>query len=1397
MFSIRWFSTIFMIFLLTACGGGGSIEKNSSGDGGSDSDDYALALTLNSQSGSSELSVSNPIQIQATVTKDGEAQADRLVKFVGDEFSNFNGASSAFTNSEGVALVGIVANSNQGVGTITASFDAESQTVSNSIEYKATGDGGVQISLTFKDANGEDISSQNPLEGDADATIMATLTNNGIPMEGEIITLTFDELLFSSSNGRIVTDANGQASINVKATKEIGAGEIAATYDEQPPFVFAFKSNGNEFFGEETYVLELIGQNAQGDATSSLSLGAPISVVASLSLNGSPLADQQISWSIDDKAALTTGATQKTNAAGQVTAIITDNNIAGSGTLTATYNVSETLTLTQPFSFASAGDGGLQMSISVQDQNGAVINEANPLSETKSGQVVVTLTNNGEPVSVGEVTISSKYNKIQTSPSDGIDFTDENGVASVSILPNNQEGADTVIATYSKESTNEQVQAEAPLWSLGDGDTQIQIISIIDDITGNPVTDVNTIAQGKSATVTARVIINGTPATTGAVFFESTDQGSLPDSVKGLDGNGEAKTKLFATTTKGLGRIRAGYATDSELAPSSYSEYSNFYSEGDAIVFDGDYAFDIQLLTGCNDGWDDNRDTETLNPINGGCQTVTNIRSSELPELFVAITRLDGDATEPNEQIVEVQSDKGQVLPSTGRALTDKKGVALLKLQPGDVDGAGTVTVTFNGSTGFRNFSVGVDDLYLQLTATLNASDTPDTQPLPELDSGDSFIITAKVSTVEGDFSEEALYTQPVDVGFSSICVNEDPNLASIDATVRTKEGIATSTYRTTGCNGNETITASIASADPAEFDFFINDAPVQAIQFLGASESFIGIPPSTSGVPVTSEVRFLLVDTDGNPMQQKQIEFRLADLSGAASLTSYRGNTTSEGQAVTIIKGGVVPGSLVVEACYLSDDQIAQAALSSSFPTCWQSKIDQCTADATLEFCDLPDGITNFTLIPADEQVNAVSSGVVLSSGVPDQDSFGSAPAGTILNAQGYSGVNVDIFVYFGDQFNQLTANNLVANVQSEAGIIGNIDGSGSGNSYECSAVNGVCRVQWRSQGDLPFTDPKWQNRIGDVCDTYNGEPVPCIGTYPTTVNGRTIVRGARVSILATAKGQENFHDKPSSGGIERRNGIFDIGEFQPRNDDLAEAFIDFNQDNVFDPKDCGGDEATDPCEPANSDGGHNEVYVDGNNNGLYDAADGIYNGLLCGKTAEDAGQCTKDLVDLRRQFELIASSDVVYARFVVNKSQIGGADCTNTVNGTQQLVNGLDGLEDTEDANYCDIGSVTLGSDPNDADRVEVEIYYSDLYGNSLPAGTQISIATTNGVVNVRELTSTIYTSGGFERGKAVVEISQETTSNSRDTGNLIITFEIPGPSADSETITRTKSIIIRDDG
>ncbi|KZN62263.1 hypothetical protein N473_19995 [Pseudoalteromonas luteoviolacea CPMOR-1] len=1750
MFSMRWFSTIFMIFLLTACGGGGSIEKSSSGDGGTDTDDYALALSLNSPSGSSELSVSNPIQVQAKVTKDGQAQADRLVKFVGDEFSEFNGSSSVLTNSEGIAIVGIVANSNQGAGAITASFDVNSQTLTQSIEYAAMGDGGIQIALEFKDASGNEINTENKLAGEDAATVMATLTNNGVALSNQLLTFTFDELISTSSNGKIVTNANGQASVQVNATQQVGAGTISVTYEDAST-ALNFASEGYEFFNRQVYDLSVVGLDAQGQETSELSLNTPIAIRATLTLNGKPVADEPLTFSVDKALIGTVTNVLKTDSNGSVTfnlidnnesgvgilnvsfdapgdvedvssafsfesegdgglqlsvsiadstgalisdqnrlgtgkngsvtilledngqplsdvivtvnggtkavtipsdgkvatnqqgqailtlvpntlsgvdtltvtyatesetvtrtvnyhsngdeffgiekyeialtgetasgatsnqlsfsnpltvralltlngspvsgqninftvndkgllsssvletgtdgfaaVVLSENNVDGAGVVTATYTTEDNVVITKAFNFISAGDGGLQMTLTVNDQttDKNPISQQNPLNGTTRGMIEVTLSNNGTLVSGAIVNVSAG-GKAVTVPSDGQAVTQSNGQASLELVANKETGIGQLSATYTDPVTSETVTEQYIYYSEGDpdfsdsefelsivarnasgiesnelsGDSELTLsatllqngsafenqliqfsvnefgtldpqsgsvltnssgvaviklkdnsvqgagrvtatftsssgvnvsrsfnfnsqgdgglLLVIESIIGSngqAISQDNVISKDQIGVVTARLTEDGQPVTKSLVTFTVDDVATMdPESGRAeTDSEGRAQVNLLTTRVAGVGEVFAEYEglrTNNAL----------FHSKGDAETIDGNYSFDIQLLTGCNDDWDSVRNdiNNPIDPITGGCTIVTSVDSSVIPELFIRITPVTDDAEDVDNQIIEITTDKGQVLPSSGKVLTDVNGIALLKLQPGDSDGAGTISVSFDNETATENFSVGIQELYLQLTAELPSSPTSE-QPLPELDSGDSFIITAQVYT---DEALTELYQQPVDIGFSSICASQQPagTLATIDSPVRSQAGVATSTYRASGCNGNDTITASISAADPASYAFFVNTAPVQSLKFISASNRFIGLPPATGGVPVTSTITFQLIDTDDNPLRQKQIEFRFADLTGEATLNTYKGNTDSNGEAKTLIEGGVVPGGLVVEACYLPDDAIEAAAQNLQFPTCWQSKIDQCTADPSLEFCELPDNLSNgFTLIPAGDQINAVSSGVILSSGVPDQDSFDAAPEKFILNTQNYIGVTANISVFFGDQFNQLSKDDLVANVQAEAGVIGNIDGSGGDESYQCFADKGRCQVQWRSQGELPFTDPKWLNRIGDVCDTYKGAPVPCIGDYPETVTDggvtRTVVRGARVTILATAKGQENFHDKPSTDTIQRKNGLFDIGEFQPLNDDLPEAFADFNGNNQFDAVDCvanNDDPATDPCEPTLSNGGHNEFYLDANNNGVYDGlpddpTTGIYNGLLCGQAAEEAGQCSKDLVDIRKQFEIVASSDVVYTRFVVNKSHINGGTCSNDVGRIDpgdldsDIVTfpkeGLFGLEDTENADYCDIDGIMLGDFDNDneneTDSVTVEIYFSDLYGNSLPEGTEINIATTNGVVNIIELSSTVYFSGGFDRGKAVVQVTPETSANSQDTGNLTITFEIPSPSDDGETITRTKSIIIQDNG
>ena len=93
----------------------------------------------------------------------------------------------------------------------------------------------------------------------------------------------------------------------------------------------------------------------------------------------------------------------------------------------------------------------------------------------------------------------------------------------------------------------------------------------------------------------------------------------------------------------------------------------------------------------------------------------------------------------------------------------------------------------------------------------------------------------------------------------------------------------------------------------------------MQSIQFVDVSETFIALPPGEGGAPTQSIVKFKLLDADGIVSTQQRIDFKLTDSIGAAKLTSLSGNTDSNGFVQTTVTSGIVPGPLVVKACYIS----------------------------------------------------------------------------------------------------------------------------------------------------------------------------------------------------------------------------------------------------------------------------------------------------------------------------------------------------------------------------------------------------------------------------------------------------------------------------------------------
>ncbi|MEQ3513616.1 hypothetical protein ABMY35_09800 [Pseudoalteromonas sp. BZB3] len=1600
---MRWFSILLFSLLVTACGGGGTIDKtnNNTGDGGSSSD-YQLTLSILEQT--TELSLQTPLTIEATLNNDGAAVANTRINFTADEYARFDGPASVLTNSEGKATVKLLPTNQEGAGEITASASVSEITVEQSIDYSGMGDGGLQLTTDIVDLSGNLISAENPLSQSKSALVRTTLLFDGNPRVGETIDFQLDSLASTNSNAKVETNSQGIAVLAIHATKEVGVGEVIATYQEAQS-VANFTTSGNPFFGEEVYAITLNGINAlTGESLSNLSVATPITLEATLLLNGQALSNQTIEFSGDNTSELqrTSGLT---DADGKTSTVLKANTVKGSGIVNVTFTPQSGTQVTESFNFTSLGDGGIQMSLTVLDSEGNEINETNPLSvakpaivtvkvvedqvekpgaivevdagtqasldfssrltqtngeamfilkpntekglgvitatykgtsqspstdninvqntyfsmgfstdsiaidititdstgnlitdtnrigENKDAFVTITLTEGNTPLANKFITVDVGQKGV-TVPSDGRVVTDTNGQARLVLQANTQTGAEALTATYTHNDDSDVVGVE-PYYTDGnpkfdidpykfvfvaknesdsnvsnqlsgtnplileaqllfnnspvansrvrfavdefatldhksgsiltdsqgiasvrlldndlegagratvtfekeDGDLEARLdfnsagtggitltVGQVLDENGQPITSENPVSAITNGYVTVSLTENNQPINNALILVQGDAIATTrPSNGKiATDSNGQATFELIPTTEAGLGEFTVTYQQTENL---SFTEEAFFHSSGNPRDETSTYDIDIRILTGCNDDWDANRETAELDPndVNTGCTDSSRISSNELAEVFVKLSSKQS-GTALTREIVNVSTTIGQILPSSGTALTDEFGVALLKLQPGDSGGAGTVSATYDGETNTSNFSVGVVDLEISLDNGLDEGVT-------ELKAGGSTVITATLRDEEGN-----LYLTPADVNFSSVCAaNEE---AQLDAQVKSSNGEATATYRANGCSITDTITATVEAGGNNfvnSIELTVSESPAQALKFLTTNENFeqfIALPPGEGGAPTLSVVEFQLLDEDTNPIKQKRIDFRLTDGIGAASLTQSSSSTDNEGKAQTTVTSGIVPSPLVVEACYVPDDLIEQVENTDKQVTCWPDDFDRCNVDPRPDDC--PAG--GYVLVPISEQITGVSSRILLSSGVTDQDSFDAELVTKNINALDYVGATVDINIFFGDQFNQLSGDGVTATVEANSGVVGTFDGEEFTPLYNCSSVDATCTLTWRRQGDVPFSDSAWGNQIGEVCDTYFGKSAPCIGAYPTTDGSVTdddgniinnIVQGGRVNFLVVAKGQESFIDRPSSDGIDRRNGRFDEGEFY-YSFDRPEAFIDFNGNGQFDGANlCSQsseddvDPNTDACEPKQSDGGVFETFRDLNNDGLYTDANGVYDGLLCGEVAQASGKCNKGLIEVRRNLELILSDDEPFVRFAV-PSTYGGVNCASQ--------NGLT-LETSDNSTYCDISSVTLGD--AGVESVPIYIFYSDVNGNPLPAGTEIEVTTTNGKLDLFAGDAVVPNKLSNETSFSIANLSREVESNGQEVGLLSIQFTFTKPDGNNEVISYSLSV------
>ncbi len=217
--------------------------------------------------------------------------------------------------------------------------------------------------------------------------------------------------------------------------------------------------------------------------------------------------------------------------------------------------------------------------------------------------------------------------------------------------------------------------------------------------------------------------------------------------------------------------------------------------------------------------------------------------------------------------------------------------------------------------------------------------------------------------------------------------------------------------------------------------------------------------------------------------------------------------------------------------------------------------------------------------------------------------------------------------------------------------------------------------------------------------------------------------VYGGRSTILAFAQGEESFTDSNS-------NGLYDEGEPFI---DLPEAFLDVNEDGVFGNGNPDVDDSSNntsdvagelsgitrlnwscygpaaPLSPNNppldrcfQEGGDEDILVDFNQDGIFNAGNGIYNGTLCPKELADGSTpdfCTRTLVNIRRSITILSA-------------------------GSGAAI----GIRDSATGEF--ISSVDLRGDPSSGTfDTNVDVLTND--GTVVPAGTDFTVGFGDGQV------------------------------------------------------------------
>lgn len=399
-------------------------------------------------------------------------------------------------------------------------------------------------------------------------------------------------------------------------------------------------------------------------------------------------------------------------------------------------------------------------------------------------------------------------------------------------------------------------------------------------------------------------------------------------------------------------------------------------------------------------------------------------------------------------------------------------------------------------------------------------------------------------------------------VTFSSPCITSGKStLTSASGTatntVTAVGGRATITYTANDCIGADEITARSNLAglnvNVATKVLTIAQATAQSIQFVDAEPQQISL--AGTGGQETSTLRFIVRGSNGQPVPGAVVRLELNNLVGGLCIAN---STDCKSIEVTSNKDGYV--SVIVQAGSIA---------------------------------------TSVRVTATTNNVSTQSSRLVVSTGIPDQDSM--SLSADMFNPEGWSqdGSEVNLTIRMADAFNNPPPKGTTVSFTTSGGKV----------ESSCTTEDdlGTCQVKWISQ------DPRPSN--------------------------------GRVRILATTLGNESFIDANGDGVYQKSVDIFaspaDLNDAKCAPnvpvpsaetlanacDDLGEAYLDRLDRGIIG--------------QYNTDDG---FFVDIDGNFAWTRRNGVYNGALCKQGSDDEllGNCVRTSVTVRDDMYIVMSGSV-----------------------------------------------------------------------------------------------------------------------------------------------------------